>query len=291
MAKFKAGNLDLKTNQLIDFSDGFGGVFMTYDGTDLYVNVPLKAEQAVKPEHLVRLDQLTTVSGYLQNQIDGVTFITLDDTPSTYSGSEDYYLRSTGSGIVFSTVDHGELDGLQDDDHLQYVPRTGSRGFTGTVSGIPPIEDNDLVTKKYFLDSIDPTASGSVGNILFGDFYVFELENAESSTTSTTYVQKLRLTTDTVPSGVYRVGWHFEWRISKSNEQFYYRVQLDDTTVLSENFKSPVVDVNEWQSVNNFYYLPALSSGIHYLDIDYRSSSTGSTAYIKEARMEFWRVI
>lgn len=52
--------------------------------------------------------------------------------------------------------DHGSLTGLLDDDHLNYVPVNGSRGFTNTVSGISPVLDSHLATKGY----IDSEISG-----------------------------------------------------------------------------------------------------------------------------------
>jgi hypothetical protein len=45
--------------------------------------------------------------------------------------------------------DHGQLAGLGDDDHTQYILVDGSRGFTATVSGIAPTEDLHLATKLY----------------------------------------------------------------------------------------------------------------------------------------------
>jgi len=64
----------------------------------------------------------------------------VDDSISTISG-----------GIV---QDHGNLVGLDDDDHLQYVPTNADRGFTATVSGIDPTQDYHLATKKYIDDNI-----------------------------------------------------------------------------------------------------------------------------------------
>lgn len=114
MAKFKGGNLDLKTGQQIDFADIYNVVTLGYDGTDLVVSVALKGEQATKPTHLVRFDQLTTASGYLQDQIDSITisgvgtFVALYDTPTTYSGATDnkyVFVKNDGTGLSFRYVD------------------------------------------------------------------------------------------------------------------------------------------------------------------------------------------
>lgn len=50
-------------------------------------------------------------------------------------------------------TDHSALDNLEADDHTQYVPRNGSRGFTAPVSGATPTIGNHLTTKQY-VDSI-----------------------------------------------------------------------------------------------------------------------------------------
>ena len=51
--------------------------------------------------------------------------------------------------LVSESVNHNILSGLDNDDHLQYVPVDGSRGFTNTVSGVDPTEDYHLTTKQY----------------------------------------------------------------------------------------------------------------------------------------------
>ena len=68
---------------------------------------------------------------------------------------------SVGSVATSGTIDHGGLLGLLDDDHTQYVLYDGTRGFTGTVSGISPTNDNHLTTRQYVNDAIT-TATGSL---------------------------------------------------------------------------------------------------------------------------------
>ena len=289
MAKFKDLSLDLETGEHIDFDDA-DTIMMGYDGAELYLTSTLSGVRAVQPYHMVRYDQLTEASGTLKNYIDeGLEaqdeFIELTDTPPTYSGSENKYLKVTTTGIVFDYVDHGELTGLTDDDHPQYVPRDGSRGFTSTVSGVYPIEYYDLVTLEYLKDYVLGT-----GAHLFGDNFFYTTSISISSTNSTTFIEKLKLTASGIPEGSYRVGWSFEWRMSKQNESFTYRVQLDDSINLGTNTKSPFVDVNEYQLIANFYYMPVLVSGTHTIDVDFHSSNSGATAYIQNVKIEFWRV-
>lgn len=133
MAKFKDLSLDLETGEHIDFDDA-DTIMMGYDGDELYLTSTLSGVRAVQPYHMVRYDQLTEASGTLQYQINNLT------------------------------DDHGELNGLLDDDHPQYVPTDGSRGFTSTVSGVAAVEDNDLVTYNQLLNSVEEGTSGAAGH-------------------------------------------------------------------------------------------------------------------------------
>jgi len=64
--------------------------------------------------------------------------------------SDSTTITISGSGVT----DHGLLTGLDDDDHTQYILVDGTRGFTGTVSGVAPTDANHLTTKQYVDDSV-----------------------------------------------------------------------------------------------------------------------------------------
>ncbi len=68
---------------------------------------------------------------------------------------------SAASGVGGGINDHGQLNGLADDDHTQYTLADGTRPFTGTVGGITPVADADLVTKAYVDSNIEETISAS----------------------------------------------------------------------------------------------------------------------------------
>jgi hypothetical protein len=130
MAKFIGctGDLVLRDNEKITFGDG-NDSNMWFDGSEL------------------RLD--TTISG-------------VDPTQDYHLATKSYVdgeISTVSSSII---TDHGSLTGLGDDDHYQYVPTDGSRGFTSTVSGIDPIQDYDLATKLYVDDEILALSSGIV---------------------------------------------------------------------------------------------------------------------------------
>lgn len=64
-----------------------------------------------------------------------------------YNGSD--WIPITGAVGGGGVSDHGALNGLDDDDHTQYVLADGSRGFSATVSGVDPTSGYHLATKDY----------------------------------------------------------------------------------------------------------------------------------------------
>jgi|TARA_R100001530_G_scaffold2201_4_gene3702 hypothetical protein len=75
-----------------------------------------------------------------------------------------------GLGLKWGALDHGDLDGLGDDDHTQYILVAGTRAFTGEQSMgtnkltnvVDPTADQDAATKKY----VDDNAGGFKTGIL-----------------------------------------------------------------------------------------------------------------------------
>lgn len=86
----------------------------------------------------------------------------------TYHLTTKQYVDSaitTATGAL--TTDHGSLAGLTDDDHIQYSLTDGSRGFTSTISGIYPVDDNHLATKQY-VDTVVISGIGIDHGVLGG---------------------------------------------------------------------------------------------------------------------------
>ena len=131
-----------------------------------------------------------------------------------------------------------------------------------------------------------------LGNLptVFGSEFSEGSSDGESSTTNTSFQQKLRLTTGSLPSGKYRVGWSYEWSFSSTSYDFKAQVQINDSTTIAEHQEEPQDSgSDQWHKAGGFYY--HTGSGVLNIDIDYcRSSSSGGTAYIRRARLEIWRV-
>jgi hypothetical protein len=87
-----------------------------------------------------------------------------------WNGVTDRFELTSVSG---GAIDHGSLLGLDDDDHIYYVPTDGSRGFTSSVSGVAAYEPYHLVTYEqltttsgYLQNQIDYLTSSGIETFL-----------------------------------------------------------------------------------------------------------------------------
>ena len=99
------------------------------------------------------------ISVYLSSNTppDGALFYETD------TGKLRRYNSSTGSLETIAATNHGALDGLDDDDHTQYLLANGTRSLTGVIAYDPhPTFDTDeqLVDKKYVDDEISSAIAG-----------------------------------------------------------------------------------------------------------------------------------
>ena len=131
----------------------------------------------------------------------------------------------------------------------------------------------------------------------FGNGFENASSEAESSTTSQTWVNKLTHTTASILAGTYRIGYYAELR---SVNVFYTKsVRLtllasDSTSAVdvlcTREFRYDNYITNQWSGVAGFAYR-TLTAVPYIIDIDYRCGEALSyTTYIRNARIEFWRV-
>lgn len=152
------------------------------------------------------------------------------------------------------------------------------------------VKDNN--TSNFVASTMNNYALyNSITNKVFGNNFQETSDNTTSSTSSTSFQQKLRLTTGTLPIGTYRIGWYYEWNFSNASQDFRGRVQGDDIIDLMEHRQEPK-DPNSDQSnvVSGFAYVTTTSEDTHFIDLDYCSSTGIYTAYIRNAKLEIWRV-
>lgn len=173
MAKFRGSELYLDDGQRVRFGDNQQAnirwqddllIDSTISGVDPVYNYHLSTKNYVDTEISSVSSSIITDHGGLSGLddddhtqytlVDGSRGFTapisgVDPTQPDHLATMNYVdteISALSSGIV---LDHGELSGLDDDDHPQYALLDGSRGFTATVSGVTPTQDYHLATKGY----------------------------------------------------------------------------------------------------------------------------------------------
>jgi len=124
---------------------------------------------------------------------------------------------------------------------------------------------------------------------VFGSEYQCTESEGTSSTASNSYVEKLKLTTTSLPSGNYNLTWFYEIRNTTNDDMHESRVHEDDSLVISEEsgaHKKPG-GIDSWRPSSGFKNLTGIS-GIKTFDIDFRAPET--TVEIRRARLCIWRV-
>ena len=139
---------------------------------------------------------------------------------------------------------------------------------------------------------IKSTTGGSSSSplVIFGSQSKFSESIGLSSTTSTGWIQKVRLTTADVPAGTYRISTFYNWSHNSVSTEFQARIQIDDSVTIYEHNEEPgASSTDAYWDASGFHWV-SLSDGTHTIDLDFRSDNNGDTASIRNARLEFWRI-
>lgn len=133
--------------------------------------------------------------------------------------------------------------------------------------------------------------------IVYGAYYK-QVESLDpSSTTDDEWETKLSLTTEVLPSGLYKLQVAYGWNHNDSSSDFMGRVVEDGTRQLGQlHFQEPQDTSGSWENtgtnqrqyINRVFYLPI--SGQHSYTLEYASSDSGEESSIWDSSMEFKRV-
>lgn len=238
----------------------------------------------------------------------GVTMADL--AGATVSGYGEYYLTDYFSFATINTseelpplVASGILtvnDGVQDLfiegglKHIRYATAYETEvTFEDKIGAMSLLELSDTPSVYNYGKFLQSTISGTVWTTVSGLSGVITVidhieDEIESSTTSTNYQQKLRLTTDPIPAGEYIIKWYYEWQYKHGSFDFKSRIQIDDTIGLMEHIAEPT-KVTNWYPASG-YKRETLTAGSHYIDLDYCGSKSGKEAKIRRTSLELWRV-
>ena len=175
----------------------------------------------------------------------------------------------------------------------------GPQGIAGSGSSVTVKDSGTNIpnTPHTALDFVGNLAASDAGSgvaeisVLFGSEYQTARSDSESSTTSATPIQKLRMTTSALVGGNYYIGWYFEWGSDADDKNNQFRVQIDDTTTLTQlcyEDRGKATDTPAvWRPASG-WDIRTLSSGAKNIDVDYWTAA--NTVYIRNARLVLWRV-
>ena len=135
---------------------------------------------------------------------------------------------------------------------------------------------------------VTAAANGSIVSVFGSQFQEAESLGL-SSTTSTTMQNKLNLTTPSLPSGRYRIGWTYSWSFGSISSDFEAQIQLNNSTTIMNHAQEPKDSGTDQLHRNSGFEFQTLS-GVQSIDLDYRTANSGTTAWIQRARLEIWRV-
>lgn len=108
----------------------------------------------------------------------------------------------------------------------------------------------------------------------------------QSTTTSTSWQQKLRLTTTDLPEGDYLCEWYCETKHSNATQSEFVECRIEINDAVEAGFIAWAFPV--WDDFGGMTFAEGIS-GVQTFDIDYRVQG-GGTAYIRRARILFRRI-
>ena len=183
-------------------------------------------------------------------------------------------------GSSFGTVTEGNDPRLSD-------PRTPNPHAASHVNGADDIQSatasqKGLATPTQItkLNGIAPLAQ--VNTLNDGDY---NEDDTESTTVSTTFVNKLSHILNVAVAGDYFIQWHFALANSNADKVSEVQVTLEGTQIgVCETSAKPA---NIYSCVSGFKR-SSLAVGAHTINIDYRA--VNNTAKIKAARLQIFKM-
>lgn len=198
----------------------------------------------------------------IKNSIDALKGGIAGDAPS--KTVEDLVTLNT----LYS--DHGNLSGLTDDDHTQYMPTIGGRTFSNKIlydTNKTFSDDKELVAKKYVDDTTSNVVKQLKNYILNGDMKVAQEWTSKATIATTDYIIDNFRFNKTTSGVVFTAS-------QETDSSGTYNIKLDCTTADAS------VDANDDVSINFFvegYEYATLKGETCVLSFDIYATKTGTS--------------
>jgi hypothetical protein len=125
------------------------------------------------------------------------------------------------------------------------------------------------------------------GNVFGTQAYYAEALAETSTTSTTTFLNKVTLVTPTLPLGDYIIYWQFIWRALNANRNLDVRVQRAAANVIT--WTPFTANVADRQLLSGFRRITAIS-GVQTFTLDFKVSGTATTVYMQQANLLAWRI-
>ena len=165
------------------------------------------------------------------------------------------------------------------------------------IKGVP-VDDSNIADGRVLkynvgsgnLEYEDESGGGGISEIESWS----NTSEVESSTTSTTFQEKLQLSVSIDTTGTFMLEWYAEARQQSVGDAVECRVQQDDTDThaLCRFYSGDSGGTNWLSDFQPFagHIILGLDAGSYDFDLDYRSTSSGNTTEIRRARLTLWRM-
>lgn len=143
-------------------------------------------------------------------------------------------------------------------------------------------------------DTGSGTATINLSQNIFGQNYHY-VEDDSTSITTAEWTEKLKLNTNSLPMGNYKISWYCEISNVNNLKAMTVRCQLNDNVNLSgeifNSYSPQNFGTNIWHVFSGFKMMTSLS-GINTIDLDFGLDNTDGigSAQIKNARIELFRI-
>lgn len=115
---------------------------------------------------------------------------------------------------------------------------------------------------------------------------LYAASDALSTTTSTTYQNKLSVTTPAI-AGTYRIGFSMEYNATSNNKNVQVRLYDNTNAVETDQNDQQTNSGANWFSFSGFYYHIQTATATTFI-LQYRAGT--SNCQVRNARLEIWRV-
>lgn len=231
---------------------------------------------------------------------------------ATDSSSIDFtYTPATGvlTGVVLPAgVNHDALQNYVANRHIDHsaVSITAGTGLTGggdiTASRTVSLANTAVTPGTYGGTSAFPILTvDAQGRItaasqqatsagVFGTQYDYQEDLTTAITTSNVFSTGATFTTGLLPIGTYRVGLFFNWRISATNNDGRFQVQVDGVDV------GPAMALEHSETANQsiweyeFLNFTTATAATHTIELRFAPENNGTTLTLFQTKLELWRV-